>query len=45
MGDEKDLLQIVNELYSDELILDSQKFGIIVYRSNNMPHTLNTTGP
>jgi len=41
----EDLLQIVNEMYTEEIISDYQKFGIIVYRSNHTPHKLNTTGP
>jgi len=45
MGDKEDFLQIVKGMYSDELISDYLKFGIIVYRSNHMPHALNTTGP
>jgi len=39
MGDDqKDLLQIVNELYTDEPISDYQKFGIIVCIPKQ-PHT------
>ena len=41
----EDLLQIVNEMYTEEIISDNQKFGMSVYRSNHTPHKLNTTGP
>ena len=40
MGDEKeDLLQILNEMYSDELVPDYQKFGIIVCIPKRQPAT------